>query len=215
MSDNVDLQWQPENPERLANQFSRLGWIGFWIQVALLTVPILLLIYVMFLSAPDSAQRRGIDLTNYLSLGSLLLMVFSTCWFYWYTRIGRRINDPARRPSQASVVRALWIGLWAGCLGIFFSLLVFIAAVWRMLFVLLANPQMGIQIAPNLGEEPSLSLSAMDAVSLSSLLLVLSAELIVLVISLWLLFRTMQDSKRVKKTVPVDMPVEQEPGSRT
>lgn len=171
-------------------------WIGFWIQFALLAVPIVLLVYVLFVSSPESAQRRGIDLSNYLSFGSLLVMVFTTFWFYRYTRLGKRIADPELRPPQSSALRTLWIGLWAGCLGIFFSMLL-LSAVGRVLFVLMANPQTGMQIAQSLGTDPTKSLSAMDAVSLTSLLFLLTAELLVLTLSLWLLFRTTRPSAAI------------------
>ena len=197
MHNNPSTPWQPANPDRLAKQFSRLGWIGFWIQAALLAVPIVLLVYVLFVSSPESAQRRGIDLSNYLSFGSLLVMVFTTFWFYRYTRLGKRIADPELRPPQSSALRTLWIGLWAGCLGIFFSMLLLLSAVGRMLFVLMANPQTGMQIAQGLGTDPTKSLSAMDAVSLTSLLFLLTAELLVLTFSLWLLFRTTRPSAAI------------------
>jgi len=197
MHNNPSTPWQPANPDRLAKQFSRLGWIGFWIQAALLAVPIALLVYILFVSSPESAQRRGIDLSNYLSFGSLLVMVFTTFWFYRYTRLGKRIADPELRPPQSSALRTLWIGLWAGCLGIFFSMLLLLSAVGRMLFVLMANPQTGMQIAQGLGTDPTTSLSAMDAVSLTSLLFLLTAELLVLTFSLWLLFRTTRPSAAI------------------
>ena len=197
MQNNPSTPWQPANPDRLAKQFSRLGWIGFWIQAALLAVPIALLVYILFVSSPESAQRRGIDLSNYLSFGSLLVMVFTTFWFYRYTRLGKRIADPELRPPQSSALRTLWIGLWAGCLGIFFSMLLLLSAVGRMLFVLMANPQTGMQIAQGLGTDPTTSLSAMDAVSLTSLLFLLTAELLVLTFSLWLLFRTTRPSAAI------------------
>ena len=197
MQNNLSTPWQPANPDRLAKQFSRLGWIGFWIQFALLAVPIVLLVYVLFVSSPESAQRRGIDLSNYLSFGSLLVMVFTTFWFYRYTRLGKRIADPELRPPQSSALRTLWIGLWAGCLGIFFSMLLLLSAVGRMLFVLMANPQTGMQIAQGLGTDPTKSLSAMDAVSLTSLLFLLTAELLVLMFYLWLLFRTSRPSAEI------------------
>jgi len=204
MQNNLSTPWQPANPDRLAKQFSRLGWIGFWIQFALLAVPIVLLVYVLFVSSPESAQRRGIDLSNYLSFGSLLVMVFTTFWFYRYTRLGKRIADPELRPPQSSALRTLWIGLWAGCLGIFFSMLLLLSAVGRMLFVLMANPQTGMQIAQGLGTDPTKSLSAMDAVSLTSLLFLLTAELLVLTFSLWLLFRTTRPSAAIAEATTDD-----------
>lgn len=194
MQNIVNDEWQPANPEGLARGFLRLGWIGFWIQFILLAIPVLLLVYVLFVRSPDSAQRIGIDLSNYLSYGSLLVMLFTTFWFYRYTRVGKRIADPFTRPYQSSVVRTLWIGLWAGCLGIGFSMLLLTGSAVRMLFVLMANPQTGIMVAPAPGGDPIQSISAFDAVSLSSLLIMLAAELIVVGFTLWLLFRTTRPS---------------------
>ena len=65
---NAIAQWPPENPGSLARQFSRLGWIGFWMQLVLVSMPLILILYVLFLSSPESAQRKGIDLSNYLSV---------------------------------------------------------------------------------------------------------------------------------------------------
>ena len=197
MQNIVNDEWQPANPEGLAKGFLRLGWIGFWIQFILLAIPVLLLVYVLFFRSPDSAQRIGIDLSNYLSYGSLLVMLFTTFWFYRYTRVGKRIVDPFTRPYQSSVVRTLWIGLWAGCLGIGFSMLLLTGSAVRMLFVLMANPQTGIMVAPAPGGDPIQSISAFDAVSLSSLLIMLAAELIVVGFTLWLLFRTTKPSVEI------------------
>lgn len=194
MVTSASAPWQPVKPERLSKQFSRLGWLGFWIQVAMLAIPLLLLVYVLFLRSPGSAQRMGIDLSNYLSYGSLLLMVFTAFWFFRYTRVGKRIADPELRPPRASVERTLWVGVWASGLGIAFSMVLLFSAAGRMLFILLANPQTGLMVAPGPGGDPVQSISAMDAISLTSLLVILSAELIVLGFSVWLLFRTTKAS---------------------
>jgi hypothetical protein len=124
-------------------------------------------------------------------------MAFTTFWFFRYTRLGKRIGDPELRPPQSSVMRTLWVGLWAGCLGIFFSMLLMMSAVGRWLFILLANPQTGMMIAPAKGGDPAASLSAIDAVSLTSLLIILFAELIVLGFTLTLLFRASRSSTEV------------------
>ena len=63
-------------------------------------------------------------------------------------------------------------------------------AAGQLLFVLLANPQTGLMILPGLDGDPGQSISAMDAISLTSLLVILGAELIVLSLSVWLLLRT-------------------------
>ena len=188
MSDETTVLWQPAHPEKLAKQFSRLGWIGFWVQIALIILPVLLLIYLVFFASPDTAQRRGIDLENYLSYGGLMVMVFTTFWFYRYTRLADRIPDAARRPSKKTVIRTLWIGLWASCLGILFSLLLLLGSVARLLFSLMTMPQTGIPVAA-VGGDPARTVSAIDAASMSSLLLMLTAEFIVLAFTLWLLFK--------------------------
>jgi DNA invertase Pin-like site-specific DNA recombinase len=135
------------------------------------------------------AAATGVNLGNYVSLGSLLVMIFTTYWFFRYVRLGERLKDPAEPPPRSSVVSTLWIGLWAGCLGIVFSILLLLAAAWRILFVLLTNPQSGMLIAPA-GTNPAYSLSAIDAVSLTLLIIGLAIELMVLGLTLWLLYRT-------------------------
>ena len=198
MSDESAAQWQPANPEKLAKQFSRLGWVGFWIQLALIIVPVLLFIYLVFFASPDSAQRRGIDLGNYLSFGGLMVMVFTTFWFYRYTRLAERIPDPVKRPSKKAVMRTLWIGLWASCLGILFSLLLLLGSVARLLFSLMTMPQTGIPVAA-VGGDPARTVSAIDAAIMSSLLLMLTAEFIVLAFTLWLLFQVTRPKAEANK----------------
>lgn len=201
MPKNSKPPWKPSNPEKIARQFSRLGWIGFWMQVALIILPIVLLLYVLFISSPESAQSKGIDLSNYLSYGSLLVMLFTIFWFYRYTRLAKRIPDPESRPAESSVMRTLWIGLGASCLGILFSMILMTSAVLRILFVMLATPQTGVPFAAP-GGDPSKTLSAFDAVSLTSLLFTLTAELIVLGFSLWLLFRVTRPSAEITDAAP-------------
>ncbi len=83
-------------------------------------------------------------------------------------------------------------------------MLLLMSSVGRLLFVLMANPQTGLQIAQSLGGDPTRSLSAMDAVSLASLLFVLTAELFVLMFSLWLLFRTTRPSTEITEATAYD-----------
>ena len=194
MPNAITEHWRPKNPKNLGMQFRLLGWVGFWIQAALVVVPVLLAFYVVFLRGPESDRYSGIELGNYLSFGGLLVMIFTTLWFYRYTRLAGRIADPELCPSQRYLMRTLWIGLWAGCAGIFFSMILMAGSVWRMLLVLLATPQTGIPITAPMGDDPATTISAIDALSMTSLLAALAAELIVLVFSLWLLFRVTRPS---------------------
>ncbi len=182
--------WPPKNPEKLGATFTKLGWIGFVIQLVLLTVPLLLALYMWVGFSPESAARKGIDLSNYLSYGSLIVALFTAFWLFRYTRVGQRISaqDPAL--TGPGVLKTVWIGIWAGGLGILFSLLQLFGAAGRILFVMLANPQTGLMVSPQIGSNPTQSISALDGISLLTLLVLLSAELVVLGFSLWLLYRT-------------------------
>jgi hypothetical protein len=195
MPNNPPTQWHLSNPEKMAKYFSRIGWFGFWLQLAMLLIPILLLIYVLLIGSPESAQRKGIDLSSYLSYGSLLVLLFTTFWFYRYTRLAGKISDPQLRPTQASVEKTIWTGLGAIFLGISFSMILMTNAVGRFLFVLLATPQTGVPFSQT-GGDPAMTLSAIDAVALMSLLFSLFAELIVLALSMWLLFRVTRRSDK-------------------
>lgn len=204
MSDELDSEWSPRNRQRIGRQFSSLGRLGFFIQLALLVVPVAFGLYLLLLRRMGQSGANGIGFTNLISLASSLVMIFTTYWFYRYMRLGERIKNPARFPPRSAAISTLWVGFWAGCLGIALSLLLLLAAAWRMLYVLLANPQTGMLVAPNLGgTNPTYSISAIDAVSLLSNVINLGAELLVLGLTLWLLFRvTWPSEKRLTEAIP-------------
>ena len=202
MSIALDPRWSPQKRQHIAEQFSFLGRIGFCAQLALLSVPIVLAAYVLLL--PRGGNEIGFG--NLVSFGSLLVMIFTTYWFFRYIQLGERIKDPERCPPQSSVITTLWVGFWAGCLGVVFSVLLLLAAAWRMLSVLLTNPQSGMLVAPTLGTNPTYSISAIDAVGLTFLIIGLAVELVVLGLTLWLLFRMTWPSAAERK-VAAAMPV--------
>jgi uncharacterized protein DUF3611 len=189
MADRPEIEWPRETRDSIGEQLSVLGKVGFFIQLALLAIPVLLAVYVFLLGRSNPGSGAGIDLRSYVSFASVLVMMFTTYWFFRYIKLGQRMRDPARHLPRSAVVTTLWVGLWAGCLGIAFSMLLLLAAAWRILFVLLTNPQSGMLIAPTAGTNPTYSLSAIDAVSLTLLIISLGAELMVLGLTLWLLFR--------------------------
>lgn len=176
-------------PEKIAKAFSRLGWIGFWLQVVLALLPIILMIYVLFFCPSASFQRGAMGVMEYLGLLGLAILFFTIFWSYRYTLIAKKMADPERCPPKQSVERTLWIGLWASCLGILFSMLLMVLEVGRLLFVFLRAPQGGVPVMQTETSDPSSWVSAIDMVGLLADLSVLAAELIVLAFTLWLLFR--------------------------
>jgi hypothetical protein len=88
----------------------------------MLAIPLFLLVYVLFLRSPVSAQRMGVDLSNYLSCGSLLVMVFTAFWFLrkggvHVTAVVKRhrgsaasvCGTPAVQPQPVVVTALRWI----------------------------------------------------------------------------------------------------------
>ena len=87
------------------------------------------------------------------------------------------------------MVKTLWVGLWAGCLGIAFSMVLMIVEVSRLLLLFLRAPQGGVPVIQTDTYDPSTWVSAIDMVGLLGDLSILAAELVVLAFTLWLLLR--------------------------
>jgi len=132
-------------------------------------------------------------LIEYLSVGSLLVLVFTTIWSYRYTRLAKRIDDPERRPSGPALQKTVWTGIVASTLGITFSMLVLLFEVFQLLFYMLRAPQAGVPVVQTTGG-PASWVSAADVVSILALVVATFVEIAVLVFSLWLLYRATRAS---------------------
>lgn len=184
---------QTPSVEGLARAFIRLGRIGFWAQVVLGSIPVVLIAYTFTFARSASGPRAGLAIVEYLTVASLLLLLFTTIWFWRYIRLGRALADPLDRPSPSAVLSRVWTGLVASSLGVLVSLTIMLIEVAHLLFYFLATPQGGVPVFQTAGTGPASWVSAVDMLSLMALLLTLAAELVVLVFGLWLLFRTTRD----------------------
>lgn len=181
---------RPSANDSLARTFLRLGWLGFWMQIAIGAIPVVLTLYAfVFGSARPTGTRSGFPLIQYLTIASLLVLAFTTVWFYRYTRLAARLADPAHRPTEFSVQRTVWTGVMASTIGIVFSMLVMFFEVAQLLIYFLRAPQAGIPVVQTTSG-PASWVSAADILSLMALLLTMFVEILVLVIGLWLLLRT-------------------------
>lgn len=182
---------RPSATDSLARAFARLGRLGFWMQIAIGAIPVALTLYALvFGSARPAGTRSGFPLIQYLTVAGLLILVFTTVWFYRYTRLARRLADPVRRPTEQSLQRTVWIGVMASAIGIVFSMLVMFFEVAQLLFYFLRAPQAGIPVVQTTAGGPTSWVSAADIFSLMALLLTMFVEVAVLMIGLWLLLRT-------------------------
>jgi hypothetical protein len=181
---------RPSRNDSLSQAFSRLGWIGFWMQIAIGAIPVLLTAYAfIFGPAPAAGTRSAFPLIHYLTIAGLLVLTFTTVWFYRYTRLAKRLADPERRPSEVAVQRTVWTGVTASTVAIVFSMLVMFFEVTQLLIYFLRAPQAGIPVVQTTAG-PASWVSAADIMSLMALLLTMFVEVVVLAFSLWLLFRT-------------------------
>jgi hypothetical protein len=173
--------------EKIAKAFARLGWIGVCFQLMLMILPLFMLGYVIY--GKVTGTRQLFDFTEYLAVIGLVILAFTTCWSYYYTRLARKIRTPDERPSAQALEGKLWIGLWASTLGIAISLLtLFIEASW-LLILFLKAPQGGVPVIRTELENRSDWVSAIDAVSLLAEVCTLAGEFLLLGLTLWLLFR--------------------------
>lgn len=183
---------QSPTASSLAKAFSRSGKLGFWVQIVLGSIPIVLMSYNFMFAQSPVGPRAGLPIVEYLTVASLLILVFTTFWFWRYIRLGASLADPATRPSQSSLIATVWTGLLASSFGVLVSLVVMKIEVGHLLFYFLSAPQGGVPVFQTAGAAPASWVSAVDMLSLMALLLTLAAEIIVLVLGLWLLFRSSQ-----------------------
>jgi hypothetical protein len=187
MSENLTGDLRESSYSGLAGTFRRLGWIGFWTQVVVGAFPVLLLAYLFLFAGSPTGPRAGLRFVEYLALLALFILLFTTYWSYGYTRISNKIIDSDRRPTDASLSRATWIGIMVSTIGILVSIVVMLIEVAHLLYYFLKTPQAGVPVIQATAEASWVS--AIDMLSLLALTLSLLAEVIVLVLSLWLLFR--------------------------
>lgn len=182
--------WIDTRAKGLASALARFGSIGFWVQLVFLIVVVLLGVYTLTIGG------GGAKLANILSSIVLVIPVFTTFWCRRYASIGRAWSEDQSVPTPSGLARTIWIGVWAGAIGSLASLLSLFGAASALLVTMLANPQIGLQISPATGSTATYTVSAIDAVSIMSLLLTLTAELIVVAISLRLVFILARATRR-------------------
>jgi hypothetical protein len=186
---------RPSSKDSLAKAFTSLGWIGFWIQLAIGAIPVFFVVYALILGRNAGAGTRGGSfLIECLAIAGMIVLVFTTLWSYRYTRLGTQIADPARRPTEFEVRRVTWIGVAASAVGILFSMLVMLFEVMQLLLYFLRAPQAGVPVIQTGASGRESWVSAADMMNLLALNLTLFGELAVLTFSIWLLFRSMASS---------------------
>jgi len=195
MLEELTESLRPSRTETLAKAFSRWGRSGFWALVVMGALPLIIMVYTfVFTGQPAGSARSGLPLVQFFSTAGLLLLVFLALWFHRYTRIAARLQDPAKRPSAASLRKTVWTGVVAASIAILFSMLVLLLEVGTLLFYFLSAPQAGVPTVQTTGAAVATWVSAVDMMNLLSVILTLGGEIFALIFGLLLLFRTIQDA---------------------
>ena len=187
--------------DSIARQLYRLGWAGVCVQLILLLGALVMFGWVSLGGVPGA--RPVMSRTDYLALVGLAILVFTTFWSYRYTRLGRRVADPGRRPPHRAVVNTLWVGQWASALGIALSTLLLVIEVVRLMILVMKAPQAGVPVVQMQAESRAAWVSAIDVVSLLADVTTLAAELTVLGFTLWLLFRVSRAAEDYESAQPI------------
>ncbi|MEB3170993.1 MAG: DUF3611 family protein [Synechococcaceae cyanobacterium] len=185
MADPLDLQ-------RISFALRRIGWVRFWIQLALAVVVVGVLIFNNIGGQIASRADRALGLGPGLSLTTFSFFVL--CWSLWHgwlvVRCGRALGSPVR-PSKGETARLLKRGVLADLVGLTLAAVGY-QALAGSLFVQ-ASMQAGfafggVMTTPN-GRITNYPITSLEMLSVLSNTQVLFAHLIGLGMSLWLLQR--------------------------
>jgi hypothetical protein len=186
MVDRLDLQM-------ISAALRRMGWIRFWIQLALGVVVVGVLLFNNIGGRLASNSERALGLGPGLSLTTLsfLVLLFSLWQGWLVVRCGRALNSPAR-PSRGETSRLIKRGLVADLVGLILATVGY-QSLAGSLFV-----QASMQVPGFFGAVGAVGggrsmagfpITAIEMLSVLSNTQVLFAHLIGLCFTLWLLQR--------------------------
>ncbi len=185
------LSRTPPTHLQIAANLRRWGWIGFWCQLILGSIPVILLTFQWIFSKEQT--MAGIDISNVFSFIDIMTLLFTIFWCFGYTQLGKKLEKAERPPKKGKILRNLWIGITANLGVMFLAILIGIITLGRLLYVILSLPQGATTILqPVPGGtmvNPGLVIVPMDILGLLAVMNVILAGLVGVTISLWLLSR--------------------------
>jgi hypothetical protein len=169
-------------PEQIARNCRILGWIGFWLQVALGVIPLLVMLGLV---VARLGQWPGGVFSLGLWLGVLCLafLIFSTYWSYRYTRLAGRLRVRESRPTKSGVKRALRIGLLANLAVMAIAILIALGYVSQITFRMLTVPQGATVLTPNQAVPQGALVSPSNMLAIQAIVHAMAAGLIGIIIA--------------------------------
>jgi hypothetical protein len=186
--DDVAATTPANAPERrLGQRFSRVGWLGFWLQIVLGAVPVALGTWFYMLSPNVTIPGGSLPLVSLLAACVVLILLVTTVLFFYYTRVGRRLQSGTSRWTRPRLKGLVRFGLAASGISVLFSAIIMLGEVTHMLVTFLEFPQGGVPVIQTTVQD-STWISALDVLSLLALALSIIAEILVLGLGLWLMY---------------------------
>ncbi|MBD2430854.1 MULTISPECIES: DUF3611 family protein [Fischerella] len=181
------------NVHRIASEFRILGWIGFWLQLVLGSIPLFIAIpTLLFRSNPGRVGTQN-SIGVFFAYACLLVLIFTIYWCFRYTRLSKKLDDPDLRPSRKEVTRDLWIGILANISGMIFAVIVLLTQVGLLLNRVLSIPQGAATIYTPLPgaaiATSNLPITPLQIISMQAVSCAIAAELVGVIVALWLLYR--------------------------
>jgi hypothetical protein len=186
MNENTGTSPAKGVEHRLGRRFSRAGWLGFLLQIALGAVPVVLGSWFYFVSPNATTASGGVTLVSLLAMAVLVILLVTTILFFSYTRIGKGLATGASKWKRPGLRKLVGFGLLLGGFSVFASSIVMIAEVSSMLLTFLEFPQGGVPVIQTTANDATW-ISALDVLSLLALSLSITAEIIVIGLGFWLL----------------------------
>ncbi|MBW4622654.1 MAG: DUF3611 family protein [Cyanosarcina radialis HA8281-LM2] len=190
MSDFLSFKVPNPTTQQIAQSFRWLGWLGFWLQVLLGFIPILVVVTTILFS-PNQGQL-GLSFGMSLAIVCLLVLCFSIYWCYRYTRVGNKLKAPDLRPAKANVIRDLKVGLIANLGTIGISVLIALLRVGELTFKMLRLPQGATVVTPapvGTTIAPGALITASNMITIQATINAIAAGLVGAIVALLLLYQ--------------------------
>ncbi|MFB2837688.1 DUF3611 family protein [Floridanema evergladense] len=185
----------PPSVGRIAKEMRVIGWAGFWLQLFFGFIPVGFAIFFLFLPRNPNKLGSSGSVAFFFGYASLIALIFTLYWCFRYTRIGQKLTNPEIRPSRAEVIRTLSIGLIVNLAGMIFAVIVALYQVNGLLAKLLSLPQgSSTLLTPTQGTAvlARVPITPLQMMGLQAVICAIAAQIIGLIVALWLLHRVNQ-----------------------
>ncbi|MFM7448448.1 MAG: DUF3611 family protein [Leptolyngbyaceae cyanobacterium] len=171
----------PPAIRKIASTFRLLGWVGFWVQLAMAFVSGIALVFSGLSSNP-----AGTSISIFWAMCSLLLLALAIVFDFQYVRVAKGLlHEPGAslHPKRAETAKLLRLGAITGFVGMLLALIGSGISVTILLTKTISQPP-GAAIV-----DPSRMVRALDVFVVVANLNLIAAHLVGTVIAFWLLDR--------------------------